>query len=215
MPQDETEAARCRDMLRKALVEVQLNIAGWRKLPVDAEACGVTARANMPRIEQVFVTTPGDGDAPTPEAFRHKLYLARRRATQRLQDVPAFYIVSLSADSIGYKGMVLPSRLPQLYPDPVSYTHLDVYKRQVQAALRHPRHAGARPDRPHPIQRLRAPDQLERACRRQRRQRGHDREHGGISHAAGTQTVLVARRVAVPAGRVGWRECGVFRDVAR
>ena len=117
LPQDETEAARCRDMLRKALVEVQLNIAGWRKLPVDAEACGVTARANMPRIEQVFVTTPGDGDAPTPEAFRHKLYLARRRATQRLQDVPAFYIVSLSADSIGYKGMVLPSRLPQLYPD--------------------------------------------------------------------------------------------------
>ena len=117
LPQDETAAARCRDMLRKALVEVQLAVAGWRPLPVDAEACGVTARANMPRIEQVFVTTPGDGDASTPESFRHKLYLARRRATQRLQDVPAFYIVSLSADSIGYKGMVLPSRLPQLYPD--------------------------------------------------------------------------------------------------
>jgi glutamate synthase (NADPH/NADH) large chain len=119
LPHDAAEAARCRETLRAALAEVKLAIAGWRTLPVDAEACGATARSNMPRIEQVFAAPLIDveGERPTPDAFRHGLYLARRRATQRLQDVPAFYIVSLSADSIGYKGMVLPSRLPQLYPD--------------------------------------------------------------------------------------------------
>ena len=119
LPNDETEAARCRETLRDALAEVQLAIAGWRTVPVDAEACGVTARATMPRIEQVFVAPLIDveGARPAPDTFRRALYLARRRATQRLQDLPAFYIVTLSADSIGYKGMVLPSRLPQLYPD--------------------------------------------------------------------------------------------------
>ena len=119
LPNDETEAARCRETLRDALAEVQLAIAGWRTVPVDAEACGVTARATMPRIEQVFVAPLIDveGARPAPDTFRRALYLARRRATQRLQDLPAFYSVTLSADSIGYKGMVLPSRLPQLYPD--------------------------------------------------------------------------------------------------
>ena len=119
LPHDEAEAAHCRETLRKALADVQLTIAGWRTVPVDADACGATARATMPRIEQVFAAPSIDveGARPTPEAFRHALYLARRRATQRLQDVAAFYIVTLSADSIGYKGMVLPARLPQLYPD--------------------------------------------------------------------------------------------------
>ena len=119
LPNDETDAARCRETLRDALAEVQLAIAGWRTVPVDAEACGVTARATMPRIEQVFVAPLIDveGARPAPDTFRRALYLARRRATQRLQDLPAFYSVTLSADSIGYKGMVLPSRLPQLYPD--------------------------------------------------------------------------------------------------
>ena len=119
LPQDEAKAARCRETLRSALAEVQLAVAGWRVLPVDADACGATARANLPRIEQVFVAPAADADhaQPAPETFRRALFLARRRATQRLADVPAFYIVTLSADSIGYKGMVLPARLPQLYPD--------------------------------------------------------------------------------------------------
>ena len=50
LPHDETGAARCRDTLRMALAEVQLAVAGWRTVPVDAEACGITARSNMPRI---------------------------------------------------------------------------------------------------------------------------------------------------------------------
>ena len=119
LPHDEALAAQARDTLRAALAEVQLAIAGWRIPPLDSEACGVSARKTMPRIEQVFVTPLLDveGARPTPDSFRLGLYLARRRASQRLRDVMDFYIVSLSPDSIGYKGMVLPERLPQLYPD--------------------------------------------------------------------------------------------------
>ncbi len=119
LPHDDALAAQARETLRLALADVQLAIAGWRTPPLDGDACGASARATMPRIEQVFVTPLLDveGARPTPDAFRLALYLARRRASQRLRDVMDFYVVSLSPDSIGYKGMVLPELLPQLYPD--------------------------------------------------------------------------------------------------
>jgi glutamate synthase (NADPH/NADH) large chain len=120
LPHDPALAAQARETLRVALAAVQLAIAGWRTPPLDAEACGASARATMPRIEQVFVTPLLDveGARPTPDAFRLALYLARRRASQRLRNEGIdSYVVSLSPDSIGYKGMVLPDRLPQLYPD--------------------------------------------------------------------------------------------------
>ena len=49
--------------------------------------------------------------------FTNAALMARRRAAQRLRDVGDFYVVSLSAHAIGYKGMVLPDRLAHLYPD--------------------------------------------------------------------------------------------------
>ncbi|MBC8058278.1 MAG: glutamate synthase large subunit, partial [Rhizobiales bacterium] len=103
------------DTLRATLAEVGLVLAGWRVPPLDADACGTTARRTLPRIEQAFV----NGDAiEDPAGLARALYLARRRAEQRLRGVvDAFYVVSLSADAIGYKGMVLPEHLPQLYPD--------------------------------------------------------------------------------------------------
>ena len=119
LPHDKTEAARARETVAAALREVQLAAAGWRVVPVDVTACGERARASMPRIEQLFVVPALDidGARPTPEKFQHSLFLARRRAEQRLRDVSDFYVVTLSAHAIGYKGMVLPDRLAQLYPD--------------------------------------------------------------------------------------------------
>ncbi len=117
LPHDDADAAHCRDTLRMTLVETGLAVAGWRNVPVDASACGATARATMPRIEQVFVVPASAHDLPSSAAFRRALFLARRRATQRLQGQPLFYVVTLSAESIGYKGMVLPAHLPRFYPD--------------------------------------------------------------------------------------------------
>ncbi|MFC5578852.1 glutamate synthase large subunit [Lysobacter niabensis] len=119
LPHDEAAAARVREVVSQALREVQLATAGWRVVPVDATACGERARASMPRIEQLFVVPALDidGARPTPERFQHALYLARRRTEQRLRDIADVYVVSLSAHAIGYKGMVLPDRLAQLYPD--------------------------------------------------------------------------------------------------
>ena len=114
LPHDADDAARARDTLAALLQDEKLAVAGWRDVPVDPTACGALARASMPRIEQVYVTPTGGFDAV---GFERSLFLARRRAEQQLRDLADFYVVSLSAASIGYKGMVLPERLAQFYPD--------------------------------------------------------------------------------------------------
>jgi glutamate synthase (NADPH/NADH) large chain len=50
-------------------------------------------------------------------AFNRRLYMARRLTEKALADDPAFYVPSLSASTIVFKGMVMPQYLAQFYPD--------------------------------------------------------------------------------------------------
>jgi len=119
MPRDAEAIARVRATFAQTLREVGLAVSGWRTVPTNDEVCGALAKAAMPAIEQLFVVPILDveGARMTPESFQRALYLARRRAEQRLRDLPGLHVVSLSASRIGYKGMVLPEYLPALYPD--------------------------------------------------------------------------------------------------
>ena len=91
------------------LVAVPVLAWGWRTLPLDPDACGEQARAGLPAMQQVFVPCPPGVEAP---AFERRLFLARRAAEQALAAEPAFHVVTLSAQVLGYKGLVLPSALP-------------------------------------------------------------------------------------------------------
>ncbi|WP_119716885.1 glutamate synthase large subunit [Cognatilysobacter tabacisoli] len=115
LPHDDAGARRARETLAAQLAREQVDVAGWRAVPVDASACGERARDSMPRIEQVFVVPAAGGADAT--GFERALFLARRRAEQALRNLADFYVVSLSATTLGYKGMVLPDRLVQLFPD--------------------------------------------------------------------------------------------------
>ena len=119
MPHDADAVARVRAAFAKAFREVGLAVSGWRKVPVDASVCGALARANLPAIEQLFVVPVLDVEGARMSAteFQRALYLARRRAEQALRDLPELHVISLSASSIGYKGMVLPESLPKFYLD--------------------------------------------------------------------------------------------------
>ena len=118
LPHADADADAVRAMLEAALRDAGTQPAGWRLVPVDPDACGPLARRSMPRIEQVFVDAPGEMDA---EAFERALFLGRRRFEQRLRqgggNADTAYVVSLSAHTIGYKGMVVPTRLAAFYPD--------------------------------------------------------------------------------------------------
>jgi glutamate synthase (NADPH/NADH) large chain len=109
------KAADARKVLAEQLQLEKLQVAGFRALPTDPSACGSEALKTVPIIEQVFVNAAGDIDEAT---FNRKLFLARRRCEKILEARdPVFYIPSLSASTIVYKGMVMPQFLVQFYPD--------------------------------------------------------------------------------------------------
>ncbi len=112
LPHDDADAAHARVALEAALHRQGLTATGWRAVPVSRADCGTIALGGLPRIEQVFVGAAGDATA-----FERALFLARRDAERELADVPDFYVVSLSAATIGYKAMVLPEALPKVFPD--------------------------------------------------------------------------------------------------
>jgi glutamate synthase (NADPH/NADH) large chain len=105
----------------RAAVEAQLErqgleLAGWRIVPVNPQACGTQALKTLPHIEQVFVNCRlSDIDEAS---LNRKLYMARRIAEKEIQQKdPVFYVPSLSATTIVFKGMVMPQHLTQFYPD--------------------------------------------------------------------------------------------------
>ena len=120
LPRDEAEAQAVRAELARQLDRAGVGLLGWRAVPVNTKVCGEMARRSLPRIEQVFVApTGGDGD----EDLNRALFMARRRfeqaAAARLAagQMPETYVVSLSAHTMTYKGMVLPSHLADFFLD--------------------------------------------------------------------------------------------------
>jgi glutamate synthase (NADPH/NADH) large chain len=115
LSKDEALADEVRHRIQVAIQSFDLDVAGWREVPVNPEVCGELALRSLPRIEQVFVNAP---DGMPRGSFNRKLFLARRRAEKQFAEVdPTAYIASLSCATISYKGMVMPQVLPEFYPD--------------------------------------------------------------------------------------------------
>jgi glutamate synthase (NADPH/NADH) large chain len=110
---DKAVAATARAVIETAVRETGLEVAGWREVPTDPSACGEVALKTLPRIEQIFVNA---SDGMQRGRFNRRLFLARRRAENRLEDGET-YIASLSSVTISYKGMIMPGALPEFYPD--------------------------------------------------------------------------------------------------
>jgi glutamate synthase (NADPH/NADH) large chain len=110
---DKSTAAAARAVIEKAVSEIGLEAVGWREVPTDPSACGELALMTLPRIEQVYVNAP---DGMPRGRFNRRLFLARRRAENRIGDDET-YIASLSSVTISYKGMIMPGALPEFYPD--------------------------------------------------------------------------------------------------
>ncbi|TCO81135.1 glutamate synthase (NADPH/NADH) large chain [Plasticicumulans lactativorans] len=112
---DAALAASARAQLEAEIAREGLATAGWREVPIDTTCCGEEALKTLPRFEQVFVNAP---DGMGVDEFERHLLLARRRASRELMDSdPAFYVVTLSSQTLGYKGLVMPAALPVFYPD--------------------------------------------------------------------------------------------------
>ncbi len=100
----------------EAELEAQgLRVSGWRLVPVDTSVCGEEALRTLPIIQQVFVAS----DTKLARAnFNRKMFIARRKTENAVAERdPSFYVASLCANTVSYKGMVLPEALPAFYKD--------------------------------------------------------------------------------------------------
>jgi glutamate synthase (NADPH/NADH) large chain len=115
LSRDPAQAATARAALATELARAGLELAGWRAVPVDPRACGPEALKSLPLIEQLFVNcTAQDTDEAS---FNRRLFIARRLAEKARESDRDFYVPSLSASTIVFKGMVMPQHLAEFYPD--------------------------------------------------------------------------------------------------
>ncbi|MBF0305245.1 MAG: glutamate synthase large subunit [Alphaproteobacteria bacterium] len=107
---------RCRGIVETEILNFGYSIYGWRQVPVNVTVIGEKANATRPEIEQIMVAN----HRRVPEArFENDLYVIRRRIEKRVlaDHITEFYICSLSARSVIYKGMFLAEQLSVFYPD--------------------------------------------------------------------------------------------------
>ncbi|MFK7855842.1 MAG: glutamate synthase large subunit [Granulosicoccus sp.] len=131
LPTDSSEQARCRAIIDEEITAEGQQLLGWRDLPTDPDGAdiGTAARAAMPAMQQLIICAgQSEMDADKQgsfdqDSFERKLYLIRKRATNRLRlehalsEDKSFYVCSLSSRVIVYKGMLTPDQLFPFYVD--------------------------------------------------------------------------------------------------
>jgi glutamate synthase domain-containing protein 2/glutamate synthase domain-containing protein 1/glutamate synthase domain-containing protein 3 len=104
-------------ILERIAREEGLTVLGWRDTPANVDAIGRVARASQPYIEQIFIR---GAFGMTEDELERKLYVVRKRAETEiaasdLPDKSFFYIPSLSARTIVYKGLLLAPQIAEFY----------------------------------------------------------------------------------------------------
>jgi glutamate synthase (NADPH/NADH) large chain len=115
LPTDESARAGVREDVERIAGEEGLRVLGWRAVPVDLGAIGKNAAAVAPVFEQVFIGADAEHAAPSAR-FERKLYVVRKRIEHATADRDC-YVVSLSARTLIYKGMLTASQIGPMFPD--------------------------------------------------------------------------------------------------
>ena len=119
LPKNESASAKCQETLNQIIKSEGLELIGYRDVPVDSSCVGEIALRNEPRIVQIFVK---DKSHEETDKLERKLYLVRKQAEKKVRssniiDKESYYIVSLSARTFIYKGMLTPMQLGQYFLD--------------------------------------------------------------------------------------------------
>ncbi|MBI4606156.1 MAG: glutamate synthase large subunit, partial [Planctomycetes bacterium] len=119
LPREPAARLACERVFERVVEKEGHRFLGWRTVPVDNSSLGETARRAEPVIRQAFIA---NGGLPDPMAFERKLYVIRKfaRRAVRSSDIPGrgeFYLPSLSARTIVYKGMLISYQLPLYFPE--------------------------------------------------------------------------------------------------
>ena len=121
LPPNPAEREAIKNEFAKIISAEGQTLLGWRDVPVNNSSLGKTAVSAEPFMAQVFV---GRGAAIKDEAaFERKLYVIRKVAEQtirygnKLAGGKWFYVSSLSARTLTYKGMLMSEQVEKYYDD--------------------------------------------------------------------------------------------------
>ncbi|MGH6620837.1 MAG: glutamate synthase large subunit, partial [Alphaproteobacteria bacterium] len=119
LPRDPAARARCETVFAKYATAEGQAILGWRDVPVDDSDLGDSVKGAEPAVRQVFI---GRGaNCRDVDDFERKLIVIRKQAAIEIlasaDDTADYYIVSLSARTIVYKGMLLAHQVGMFYRD--------------------------------------------------------------------------------------------------
>jgi len=120
LPQGEEARAACEKAIEKIVISEGQLIIGWRDLPTDNSWLSDSVREVEPFIRQIFI---GKGEnCSDTNAFESKLFVIRKQSHQavsagNLARGEQFYITSMSARTLCFKGMMLADRVDKYYTD--------------------------------------------------------------------------------------------------
>ncbi len=121
LPKENASRLACeQEIERAALAEGQV-VLGWRDVPVDFDMpMSPTVRAKEPVIRQIFI---GRGpDIMVTDALERKLYVIRKSSGHAIQALnlihgKEFFVPSMSARTVVYKGLLLATQVGVYYKD--------------------------------------------------------------------------------------------------
>src|SRR5262245_43027844 len=128
LPKAQGDRDRLRSLIERTVEAEGHRVLGWRAVPGDDSTLGAAARAAKPLIEQVFIADgkrSAEASRSSEEAqarFERSLYIIRKQVERAADALPlatpgAFYIVSLSATTLIYKGMLTAEQIAPVFPD--------------------------------------------------------------------------------------------------
>jgi glutamate synthase (ferredoxin) len=131
LPHDAEHRRAIEQLFESIVVEEGQRVIGWRDVPTDDSPVGPSAVAVEPVFRQIFIAAAGghgpDDGVPDGEArarFERRLYVIRKRVEHAVDRLPVpdesrkrFYIVSLSSNTLIYKGMLTASQIECMFPD--------------------------------------------------------------------------------------------------
>ncbi len=118
LPQKENQRLYCINLFEKNLIQQNLEIIGWRTVPIQQNIIGEIAKKTEPFIQQIFVAK----NQLTEQEFKTKLFIARKKTEHqiyqsKLSQKHHFYLPSFSNTTIIYKGLLIPQDIKIYYKD--------------------------------------------------------------------------------------------------
>jgi glutamate synthase domain-containing protein 2/glutamate synthase domain-containing protein 1/glutamate synthase domain-containing protein 3 len=118
-PVERQQRLQCEGVIERVAREEGLKFLGWRDIRTNPAAIGREARKSQPYIQQVFI---GRGPGMDETTLERKLYIVRKRVETEIEKLDLengdyFYVPSLSARTIVYKGLLLAPQIASFYSD--------------------------------------------------------------------------------------------------